>query len=897
MARRIALAVAIAAAALLALTHGADIAALLATARGGSATWLGLAVLLQAGYYLGYVLTYRQAFASVGIRRPLLDITPVVFASVFINTVTPSAGTAGPALLVDDATRGGHPAGTAAAAVLLGQFADFAGFAVVMAGGFTYLAAIGRLTVIETLAAAVFVALVAAMGAGLVLALRRPATFARWLAVAERGVAKVVRLVRMKPPAPWAERVAAEFSESVSSVGAHPERIAGVWAIAVVGHVFDLACFIAIGRAFGWHQVGPLVAGYAVGVVVWLTSIVPQGVGVVEGSVTLLLASLGMPTATAAAVSLTFRGLTFWLPFLIGFALLPRVRSFATDAQHVRSRLPARMAAVLVFGVAVVNLLSAATPSLADRLALLERFLPFSVTVGNLAAVLAGVALLLVSRGLWHHKRSAYLLTIVLLGASALSHVVKGLDYEEAIVALAVMFWLLTERASFYARADAPSIRQGLRVLAGAFAITLAYGTAGFWLLDRHFSVNFALLPAIRQTIAMFTQFYDPGLQPVTGFGRYFAGSIYVVGAATFGFAILMLLRPAVVRQPATAAERERAARIVRRYGRSSIAAMALLPDKHYWFSAGGSVVSYTVSGGMAVALGDPIGPAPDLRDATMGFAHFADGMGWRAVFYETDSPDEPGYAALGYQAVSIGNEAIVRLSEFTIEGKSRKSMRNRVNRLAADGFVAEVLPAPQSARTLAELREVSDAWLAMQKGSEKRFSMGWFDDAYLRDCDVMVVRSSHGAILAFANLVSEFQANEATIDLMRHWPGAPSGLMDFLFVRLFEWARSQGFETFNLGLSPLSGLDDDSARLPEKALNLVYEHGNAFYGFRGLHEYKDKFSPMWEPRYLVYPDAGALPAALTAATRANSGDLQLPGALATLLTRLRPHSGDAARG
>ncbi|PKQ17066.1 MAG: hypothetical protein CVT67_02635 [Actinobacteria bacterium HGW-Actinobacteria-7] len=566
---------------------------------------------------------------------------------------------------------------------------------------------------------------------------------------------------------------------------------------------------------------------------------------------------------------------------MAGFALLPRVSTFRIDRQQASGDLPARIAGVFVFGVGLINILSAITPHLPHRLLRLEPYLPLEITVGHLSAVLAGVALLALSRGLWHHKRAAYLLTLLLLVFSAVSHLAKGLDYQEAVIALAVLVWLLTEGSSFYARPDSPSIRQGVRVLIGAFVMTLAYGTMGFYLLDRHFSVNFGFSAALRQTIVMFTQFYNPGLEPITGFGRFFADSIYIVGAATFGFALLMLLRPVIIRTPATTGERNRAREIVEAHGDSSLAAMTLLPDKAYWFSGGGSVIAYTVSGGVAVTLGDPIGPAQDLPAAARGFAEFTAANGWRPVFYETDEAASPGYGDLGFSAVCIGNEAIVPVAQFALLGKSFKSMRNRINRLTEEGYVAEVLPAPQSARTLHLLRDVSDVWLAKVGGGEKRFSLGWFDDEYLRDCDVMVVQSQHGAIVAFANIVSEYQANEATIDLMRHRPEAPSGIMDFLFVRLFEWSRDSGYETFNMGLSPLAGLGEGPNQgLTEKALALVYEHGNSLYGFRGLHEYKDKFDPIWEPRYLVYPDVLTLPAALTAVVRINSGESPLRGYL-----------------
>ena len=174
------------------------------------------------------------------------------------------------------------------------------------------------------------------------------------------------------------------------------------------------------------------------------------------------------------------------------------------------------------------------------------------------------------------------MLTELVLIVSAVAHLVKGLDYEEAIIAGLLALYLWIQRDQFHARSDSPSLRQGLLTLATAIVFTLVYGIAGFYLLDRHFSIHFSLKAAAMQTIVMFTQFYDPGLQPLTGFGRYFAQSIYAVGAFTMGYALWMLLRPVLLRKGADKAQHQRAQRIVEAYGRSSLAALALFPDKVY---------------------------------------------------------------------------------------------------------------------------------------------------------------------------------------------------------------------------------------------------------------------------------------------------------------------------
>jgi phosphatidylglycerol lysyltransferase len=162
-----------------------------------------------------------------------------------------------------------------------------------------------------------------------------------------------------------------------------------------------------------------------------------------------------------------------------------------------------------------------------SRLRLLEQYSPLQVTHGgHLTSALAGFALLLLADGLWRRKRVAWFLALSVLLASSVTHLLKGLDYEEASLAVLIAILLLITRADFRARSDPPSIRQALLNVVAAVGFTLAYGVTGFYLLDRHFRVSFGLSAAIRQSIVMFTQYYDPGLEPITGFGRYFADSI-----------------------------------------------------------------------------------------------------------------------------------------------------------------------------------------------------------------------------------------------------------------------------------------------------------------------------------------------------------------------------------
>jgi phosphatidylglycerol lysyltransferase len=184
----------------------------------------------------------------------------------------------------------------------------------------------------------------------------------------------------------------------------------------------------------------------------------------------------------------------------------------------------------------------------------------------------------------------------------------------------------------------------------------------------------------------------------------------------------------------------------------------------------------------------------------------------------------------------------------------------------------------------LRQLKVVSDEWLQMAQGSEKQFSLGWFDEDYLQECEIAVVHTPKGEISAFTNIISEYQLNEVTNDMMRHRKSIENGTMDFLFISMLQHFQERGYDSFNFGLSALAGVGDSKeSRKLERVLHYLYEHLDRFYNFQGLHAYKEKFRPRWEPRYLVYPSLTALPDVVVALVRADSGDRLLdyfrPGA------------------
>jgi len=141
-----------------------------------------------------------------------------------------------------------------------------------------------------------------------------------------------------------------------------------------------------------------------------------------------------------------------------------------------------------------------------------------------------------------------------------------------------------------------------------------------------------------------------------------------------------------------------------------------------------------------------------------------------------------------------------------------------------------------------------------LKAGKEKRFSIGFFDEKYLSNFPIALVRNE-SEIVAFANIWTGADNEEISIDLMRHSPDAPDRTMEYLFVKLMLWGKEKGYNRFSLGMAPLSGLETRQfAPMWNKIGSLIFTHGEHFYNYKGLRDFKEKFNPVWSPKYIVLP-------------------------------------------
>jgi phosphatidylglycerol lysyltransferase len=295
-----------------------------------------------------------------------------------------------------------------------------------------------------------------------------------------------------------------------------------------------------------------------------------------------------------------------------------------------------------------------------------------------------------------------------------------------------------------------------------------------------------------------------------------------------------------------------------------SLPHVALTGDKALLVSpAGDAFLSYAVEKRSWIAMGDPVGPERACTELAWKLRELADHHAGWACFYQVGPGALPRYLDMGLALFRLGEEAIVPLAAFSLEGSERRGLRQSYNRGQRDGLTFGVVPPIAVPSLLPELRAISDAWLAGKNVREKGFSLGAFDDRYLSEGPIAIARLQ-GRVVAFANLWVSSSKVELSFDLMRHALDAPRSTMDFLFVSIIQWGREQGYRSFSLGMAPLSGLEDRTlAPLWTKVGARLYRHGEYFYNFQGLRQYKEKFAPEWRPRYLAAPGGLRLPLVL----------------------------------
>ena len=611
-----------------------------------------------------------------------------------------------------------------------------------------------------------------------------------------------------------------------------------------------------------------------------LLSYVPGGLGVFETAIILMLSPFYESSAIVSSL-LVYRLVYYLIPFGLASLLLAGLEFLLS--RHLFTRLASsfgravtelmpNILAVTTFVSGVILLFSGALPPAEGRMIWLRDLLPMpAIELTHFLGSLTGAALLILARAIQRKIDAAYHLTVALLVGGIIFSMLKGLNYEEAIILLVMLLILLPCRPNFYRKSP---ILAG-RLTSDWIILAVIAVLCSVWL--GVFSYKH-----VEYRHDLWWQFALEADAP-----RFLRGSAGAVSVILL-FSIAKLIRgSAYPRQPAPAAPTEEISRIAAASKKTS-SYLALLGDKNFIFNdARNGFIMFGTEGRSWIAMGDPVGPEQVWDDLLWNFRELCDEHDAWPVFYQIDQANLPLYLQFGMRFLKLGEEAKVDLGAFSLEGGPHKGLRYSHNKLAKEGHAFEIVPTEGVNAIMPALKEISDGWLEHKHTREKRFSLGYFEPEYIRRTPVAVVRTldyardrqsspqvvkAEGRIIAFANVWQGAEKYELSVDLMRHLPrqtdggqaSSEGGIMDYLFAELMLWGKKEGFKWFNLGMAPLSGLQDSAlAPLWERTGAFLFRHGEHFYNFQGLRQYKEKFAPVWEPKYLATRGGIILPRVL----------------------------------
>lgn len=561
-----------------------------------------------------------------------------------------------------------------------------------------------------------------------------------------------------------------------------------------------------------------------------------------------------------------------------------------------------------------VNLLSALLSHPPERLHALLHLVPTEVLdTSRTFTLLAGVLLLLTAWGLRRGKRRAFVAALFLSAVSVPVNVLKSLDFEEATVAAVLLFLLGLSGEAFTVKSREISLR-ALRSRALWIAVGLAaYAVLGSLWVRIQVVGDASPGAAVAEAAYRLLGIGDPTL-PIDAprLARYhrtvawFLSSLPLTGLTMLSLTAVFALQP-VTHRGRHRAERERARALARSHGASSVSAFSLEPDTDYYFSENRrAVIAYRFESDTLLAIGDPIGPEEELRPLLRAFETFCLEHDWRFAFFQARPELLTLYRELGWKTIHIGEDPVLHVDRFTLEGSAIGDVRRALNRLRASGIETRMFlpdagpfdPTTDPDGLHEQMRAISAEWLRAHVGGEKGFCMGRFDVSTLRESWLAVAWNPGARRLeAFVTWVPVWARRGWALDLMRRRSDAVPGVMEFLIARSVEEARNRGDRVLSLSLSALSRSEEPAASKADadadRTRAFLQEHLARFYDFKNLSRWKAKFQPEFEDRYLVYSSPRALPRVVLSLVRAQS-----PGGLRSYLHRRGPfaRSGEADR-
>jgi len=485
-----------------------------------------------------------------------------------------------------------------------------------------------------------------------------------------------------------------------------------------------------------------------------------------------------------------------------------------------------------------------------------------------------GFGLLLLGRGIAQRRRVAHHVAFAILLTSALTHLAKGLDIEEAALTAGLALVLFLTRKLFVVGIAPLRWHTFARVVPYLAALNIGYGVGGLYLRKGLLIPSFTPLRALEEVSARFVGLSGP-FHIAGRFGRWFPMSITALGAVTMAYLLLLVLAPVAERAGGLRDDRDELRALIDRPDGDTLDPFALRRDKRYVFSSDRrAAVAYRYVNGVGLASGDPVGEPASFGDAFGGFVAMCEGLGWRPAVMGARFDRLAMYHALGFKSIYIGDEAIIDVPAFNLEGRSIRNVRQSLAHSERAGITTEVQREGDLDPTLRRaLIGISDRHKA--GAPERGFSMAL--DGLLTGRDpqtvLIICRDDSGAPVAFQRYVPCKAGRGLSLDAMRRDPSAPNGVNEMMIVNIVEWARAHEIDEVSLNFAAFRGILEADAEntFLQSVSAWVIKRLPAYIQIDTLRRFNKKFRPRWVPRYVAYRSTSEIAALAVAALNAEA--------------------------
>ncbi len=560
-------------------------------------------------------------------------------------------------------------------------------------------------------------------------------------------------------------------------------------------------------------------------------------------------------------------------------------------------RFTPRLAAIAAALIGVINVASALTPGIRWRGHLLLDVEPLeAVRLFHAFALPTGLALLLVAPYLARRRRRAWRVAVALMLLLGLLDLLKGLDVEASVITWLVAFGLISSRAAFEVDHDDLTLRSAIWRVPALGAMALGVTAVAAWASEGHPSWSSVmretgdlLLWRSRGPIHFHHQ--------ATIFDHHFVWlpmSVHLIELGTLLAMAYVVFRPlAAPKALPGPSSRRAAAELVRAHGTDTLSFFKLRADEHYFFGDDGQAfVGYRIENGVLLLSGDPVGPEAAFRALLGELQAFARARGLKLGAVGASAGMCPLYEELGLKTIYLGDEALLDLEQFSLEGRPIRKVRQSVSRLSKAGYAAELLPVAsldaETGRAVAAVLE-----RGREGAPERGFSMA-MDSIDGPHCDqtlILLARDESDParpVRGVLHFVPCYGRAAVSLSFMRRDPDTPNGLTEFMVVKAVQLLRERGIGEMSLNFAAFAKWIHSPEKRSERVLGKIVTLGNRFFQIESLYRFNAKFFPRWEPRYLVYDGTFGLPRASIAALWAE-GQLYKPGFLDARATSRRP--------